>query len=337
MSKADINYKKVHYFSASYGKIRNGLSRIKALSWREILQRLTFETYKAIVPKPLSFPQNVHIEVTNVCNLDCIMCPYGNMPRKKGYMDYETFTEIIDQCAGRFPLQRIALMGLGEPLLHPQLIKMSRYAKQAGIRNIYTSTNCVFLDEEKSNALLKESGFDHLIFSIDGATKETYEQLRRRSDFNEVVQNVARFLELKRKLVKIKPRATLQILVMKETQAELDDFCRFWMPLLGNRDDILIKDVDTFGGQVEDRRVNSKTLTKRRPCRQLWADLSISWDGEVTVCCKDVYYKLAVGNLREENLEGLWKGKNWNKIRELHLDGRYSQLSPCDKCQEWNI
>jgi radical SAM protein with 4Fe4S-binding SPASM domain len=127
---------------------------------------------------------------------------------------------------------------------------------------------------------------------------------------------------------------------MAETEKEIEPFCETWVPLLGPTDRILIKEVDTFGGQVGDRRTalqRGLAPTERFACRQLWKDLSISWDGRVTVCCKDVLYKLSVGDASRERLADLWTSARWDAIRRLHLTQKWNALDPCRTCQEWWI
>ena len=78
-----------------------------------------------------TFPDRVYVESTNVCNLDCIMCPTGLHidTRPKGYMEWDLYTAIIDEIA---PLvEAVVLHSWGEPLLHKRIIEMIQYAKDA--------------------------------------------------------------------------------------------------------------------------------------------------------------------------------------------------------------
>lgn len=285
------------------------------------------------------FPQWVHIEVTNRCNMQCVMCPRQQMDhRPLGNMDPKLFARIIGQMRPyrRF-IEGVALMGLGEPLLYKHLIPMSQKAKQAGFAHVYTSTNAQSLDARMSERILKEGGFDRLIFSVDGASKKTYEAVRIGGNYERVVSNIETFLKIKRKLGKSRPRTTFQMLIMDRTEAEAEDFLNRWLPKLGPTDDILIKMVDTFGGQVEDYRTSSEFRPNERvACRQLYKDMSISWDGKVTVCCKDVLYRLAVGNAEQSSLVDLWRGSRWQKLRQAHQNGKWD-FPPCDNCDEWYL
>lgn len=324
---------KINYFSLNEPLWRRYLRWITLLPTSEIFHRGLNIAWKRLHGGLLSFPQNVHVEVTNHCNLACPMCVFYKQKRTKGFMDFNLFEKIIHQCKGRRPLEKMALMGLGEPFLHPELIPMSRYAKSQGIYHIFTSTNATLLGERESKAIVSQPGFDLLIMSLDGATKSTYENIRRGADFDKVLINILTFLNIRRCLKKKRPRLVLEFLSMKENYQEKDIFVKFWKDKLDNQDIILFRDVDTFGGQVPDHRLSSQIpRRKRKACLQLWRDLIISWDGDVSVCCKDVNYILKVGNINESSLEDIWVNNKWKQLRVLHKQGRWDEIALCANC-----
>jgi radical SAM protein with 4Fe4S-binding SPASM domain len=305
---------------------------------RHLVDKATRHLLRRFAPRSFPFPQWVQVEVTNACNLDCVMCPRRSMDRPVGFMDRGLFSALIAEMR---PLRRyvegLALMGLGEPLLHRDLIAMSREAKAAGFAHVYTSTNAQLLTPEVSERLVRDGGFDRVIFSVDGANEATYEAIRARGNYARLVENVEAFLAIKRRLGTSGPRSTIQLLVMDRTKDEVEPFLDRWVPRLGPTDDVLVKTVDTFGGQVGDYRVDhAHRPAERVACRQLWKDLAISWDGRVTVCCKDVLYRLAVGDARETPLARLWRSPKWDALRRSHLAGRWD-MDPCDRCDEWYL
>ncbi len=289
----------------------------------------------------MPFAQAIHLEVTNACNLKCVMCPRTTMSRPVGFMPRELFTRIVAELAPqRDWIESIALMGLGEPFLHKDLLAMAREARDAGLPGLYTSTNVSMLDRDRVDRLLAEDVLDLLICSVDGVTKATYEAVRPGQSFEVVQTNMENLLAAKRARGASRPAIELQILLMQQTEHEVEAFCERWVPLLGSTDRILVKEADTFGGQVADVRVakqRRREPTERFACRQLWKDLSIGWDGQVTVCCKDVLYKLAVGNVADQPLVKLWSSARWQKLRQLHQQGQWDRLDPCANCREWWI
>ena len=61
--------------------------------------------------------QRIHIEITNICNLQCTFCP--EVLRPKAIMELDPYEYILRQAA---PLtKQICLHLMGEPLLHPKL------------------------------------------------------------------------------------------------------------------------------------------------------------------------------------------------------------------------
>ncbi len=80
------------------------------------------------------YPMHLDIEVTNVCNLKCPMCPRTLLMEANQYgdpyfIDKDIFKEVIDQVAGK-GVYAINLNADGETLLHKDVVEMVAYAKQ---------------------------------------------------------------------------------------------------------------------------------------------------------------------------------------------------------------
>lgn len=132
------------------------------------------------------------IEPTIRCNLNCITCSESIRGRTKKDMDLLKFKRILDQ----FPyLIKLALQGVGEPLLNKDLLLMIQLAKERQIY-VYFNSNGTILNDEISDHLI-QSGLDLINFSVDGGTKEVYEKIRRGASFEDFYQKVKRFMELK--------------------------------------------------------------------------------------------------------------------------------------------
>ena len=88
----------------------------------------------------LYFPNKLTIDIGNVCNLRCPLCPTGRADKSasKGFMKFEEFKRIIDELGDY--LTNLELYNWGEPLLNRDLIKMIHYAKA---RNIPVSSQAL--------------------------------------------------------------------------------------------------------------------------------------------------------------------------------------------------
>jgi MoaA/NifB/PqqE/SkfB family radical SAM enzyme len=169
-------------------------------------------------------PTELQVEVTGACNLACEMCLVSYRPklgRSEGAMSFATFKSIVDELPA---LEKITLQGLGEPLLAPDLFRMIEYAAARGVRMGF-NTNGTFLTRERAERLVR-AGLDWLHISLDGATAETYESIRRGSSFERVRANVIGLVETMRQLEATKPAIQLVYVAMRRNVGELPALVR---------------------------------------------------------------------------------------------------------------
>jgi radical SAM protein with 4Fe4S-binding SPASM domain len=98
--------------------------------------------------RPWSWPLHMHIELTNYCNLNCVVCPsgIGSLERQPMAIAPALFERLLNE-VGPY-LLTASLWGWGEPLLHPQLSDILRIAQNRGITT-FLSTNGQNLNDEK--------------------------------------------------------------------------------------------------------------------------------------------------------------------------------------------
>jgi len=136
-------------------------------------------------------------------------------------MAFADFTRIIDQ----FPtLRELHLQGLGEPMMHPRFFDMVRYATAKGIC-VSTNSNLTLLTDRRAEQCVA-SGLDRLHGSLDGATAESYERIRHRSNFARVTRNLERLIAAKQRLGSARPYLHLVVVVMRQNLHELPDLVR---------------------------------------------------------------------------------------------------------------
>lgn len=133
-------------------------------------------------------PIRLDFENVSRCNFACTMCTVSEWPkgRRAKDMSFEAFKRIIDE---QYGLIEIKVQGLGEPTMQGEAyFEMIRYARARHIW-VRTTTNASLLHLNGNFRKLVDSGVNEIQISIDGAEKETYESIRRQSDFNRVVSN----------------------------------------------------------------------------------------------------------------------------------------------------
>lgn len=280
------------------------------------------------------YPDRLYLELTNNCNFQCIMCPNGRglMKRNRGFMDYGLFRNIIDEMAPH--VQTVVLHIWGESLLHPRIFDIIKYCRQYNVRT-ELSTNTSLLSEDVAGDIIG-SGLDALYLCIDGATRETYEKVRKRGDYERAVRNVEDFLMVKREKKSTMPFVNLQIIVMKETEDEIEAFRKQWC--VEGVDRINIKPLDTWGGQVAE--INNLGAggnykpAKRFHCPNLWYHAHIYWDGTLVCCDRDFDAKYPLGNV-EDGVMNVWRGSKMSELRKKHISQKLEDVPSCCNCSEW--
>src|SRR3989338_5682214 len=84
------------------------------------------------------FPRMVVINVSYICNAKCLHCVHTLYPSSREVVgnDYfindDIFKKLADECGKHSAYIRIT--GTGEPLLHPNILNLVKYAKQSGCK-----------------------------------------------------------------------------------------------------------------------------------------------------------------------------------------------------------
>lgn len=271
------------------------------------------------------FPVGLAIEVTNRCNANCIMCARNDMKRLIGDMSLDVFKKIIDEV--RVYNELVWLHLAGEPLLHPGISEMISYAKSRGI-NVGLSTNAISLDDKKSREIIN-SGLDLLVISFDGAVKETYEKIRKLSNYERTLNNILNYLKLKAKAIRA-PHTQIQCIYMDENKGELNKFLKLWRHTAA--DAVRFKPFFRFPSKEEAKEVVIGQQKRTKPCVLLWRQFSIYWDGTVVSCCWDFLGQTPLGNVMDKSLAEIWNGPKMQFIREKHIKGEYKEIALCRNC-----
>lgn len=270
-------------------------------------------------------PLSIDIEISAFCDLACPFCFRESIITPDKIINEKFCYELIDQ-ASDLNVPSIKFNWRGEPLLHPKIYKFIDYAKKKGIIDTIINTNATNLTEKKSLELIK-SGLDYIIFSFDGATKETYEKMRPGrffvNKFENVFANISRFGKLKKKLNSKFPYTKIQMIINNETVNEIDSFFDNFNNIV---DDVSVITYTERGGEFDKLSENEKKIyekkisqyglsantpyaraynkelqvaVKRVPCEQPYQRLMVTYEGKVAMCCMDWGAKHPVGYVNE--------------------------------------
>jgi MoaA/NifB/PqqE/SkfB family radical SAM enzyme len=141
--------------------------------------------------RPVTQLARVYIEPTNRCNLNCVTCIRNSWDEPLGEMSSAVFSRIVESLKVLSTRPSVFLGGLGEPLSHPHIVDMVRELKSLG-SFVELITNGTLLNKPLSKQLI-DAGLDMLWVSLDGATPESYTDVRLGAALPEVLSNLREF------------------------------------------------------------------------------------------------------------------------------------------------
>lgn len=288
--------------------------------YREYRRRWADFPKKHIVER---VPIHLDLESTSACNLRCVMCFQSFNPPKPGFMDMDLFRKIVDEGAEK-GVCSLKLQYRGEPLLHPEIDEMVRYAKGKGILEVMFNTNANLLTPDMSRRLI-DAGLDKLICSVDGCTKKEYERVRVRGDFYAVVSNIRAMQDIKKELGSQKPVVRVQMVDMGHDDMAKKSYLDYWGHIA---DHVAIEKMNDFTDKDGRFTLRSKAFD----CPMPYQRLIVLHDGTVTICCGNIYGKLTAGNLKDSSLEEIWNGPVISRLRGLNASGDSHKARICAEC-----
>ena len=133
-----------------------------------------------------SYPQRIVLELTNACNLNCVMCGRTAKTFNPTYLDRDiirwlSFSNALDTVA------EVTLMGWGEPTLYPRFAALLEFLGKFRCRK-YLCTNGMLL--EKYAGAIVDNGVDLLAVSVNGADEATNDSLRRGSRLSSILRGI---------------------------------------------------------------------------------------------------------------------------------------------------
>lgn len=290
---------------------------------------------------PLDTPFALHIFPSHCCNLKCTFCPHSLPPEQlaasgfeKIIMEYTLFTKCVDDCT-TFPdrLKALIFAGWGEPLTHPRIVDMVRYAKQRNIaERIEIVSNGTLLTEELSDALVN-AGLDRIRISIQGVTEESYRNVAGvRINFEQFLQRLTYFYR-HRKDTKV---------FIKTVDAALHDditrnrFFELFEPIC---DEIAVEQIIPVNPDIDHSKFNTKF--DKRHCGGDAAFVSvcpfpfymsvIHPDGRYIPCCAPEF-SADLGNVQQLSLKEIWDGTKMQQFRLHHLNNLRGNDPVCLQC-----
>ncbi len=181
---------------------------------------LAVEHPGGILLQPVDPPlTKLYLEPTTKCNLQCRTCMRSTWDEQTGDMPVEVFNKLLRGLRTIPTFSTISFWGIGEPLMHPEIIGMIRSANRLGYKTEMI-TNGLLLDRDMAEGLV-DAGLDTLIVSVDGTSSESYLDIRKGSSFATVLANIRHVHEARNRKVPPNPEIGIECVLMKRNLPDL--------------------------------------------------------------------------------------------------------------------
>jgi MoaA/NifB/PqqE/SkfB family radical SAM enzyme len=323
-------------------KLRHvGLRNTVRVAYLDLSESLLFRVAKRFPSLPIA-AHSIQIECTTRCNLRCTFCDLSYWTEKPADL---MFSDIERMVAHLPKLKRIDLTGIGESLMNRDFFKIVEFLKS---RRIYVTLNDNFtLMNQRAARRIVELGVDQMFFSLDGATKESYEQIRVGADFDKVISNARRLIQIKREMRKKRPEVKMNTVVCSTNYRELPAIIDLAHDIgigMVQFVNVITFDntakLDTTGIRREVRANFDAALLRARQLGMLvkvelfeklpvqecdfpWKRNFVTYDGYVHPCCyttqsgdRTAHNGRSFGNLRKQSFDQVWKGEVYSTFRK---------------------
>lgn len=284
---------------------------------------------------PLDTPLVIQVFPIYACNFKCFYCGVFNKPKEDRFfisdkvsMEVDLFKSFVDGCSFKHKIKVLRFVGVGEPLLHPDLSDMVKYAKDSEkFSTIEIITNGSLLNKKVSDNLT-EAGLDRLVVSLQGVTSEAYKKVSNvYIDFLSIVDNIKYFYNLNKSDTYVK---VADIALRSEEEREkfyniFDSICdslaiEHIVPIHGVTD-INEKDITQFCDEVKDIKI----------CPLPFYFMEFRPDGNV-VPCYSFEAPVNTGNLYNSSITDIWYGRKLKEFRLNMINNSRHNISICKSC-----
>ncbi len=325
-------------------------------------RRLWNESYK--LGEVSDYPIQLDFELNYSCNFRCPMCTWSEESTegmgKDTWFSFDVFKEVIDDGVPK-GLKVVRMNYINEPLIRPDICKFIKYAREAGVLDIYFSTNGSLLNNSISRKLI-ESGLTRLQVSLDAITEKTYQTIRvSKFSLAEVSQKIHKFIKIRNQEYESElPTVRVNFVKTDLNASELKDFISYWG---GAVDSIGIQDLVNIIKPNKDEKISS---VKSFKCSQPFNHLAVRYNGQILPCCTFFGAELPISQLKSlrhphesfskkkniaakqsplkgatgdatllsRTIQEAWKSPDIEFLRDIHRKGEYWRHPVCKKCVE---
>jgi radical SAM protein with 4Fe4S-binding SPASM domain len=188
---------------------------------------------------------------------------------------------------------------------------------------VVVATNCLLADTMPDSLFMD---IDYMVLDVDAVDKEHYERVRLGGNYETMIENVERILEIRKGSKKY---TVVQFIDYESPDEDKREFMRKYAK---KADEVRVKFLDTFAGQAFEGKPQSGVC-----CLEPLYGVSIWSNGDVVMCDRDINAVNVLGNVRRSSLLSIWNNEVVRRTQEAHMGKQGERLKPCDCCEEWRL
>lgn len=308
-------------------------------------------------------PQMILFAISAPCNAACPHCPNNalknivrRVPDVYGYEDPDIFfrngnylrpaywQKLAGEAAEVLGLHgktsHFRISSYGEPLLHKRLLEMIEYSCALGIGTSLIS-NGSLMNEDVCERIIR-CGIASVEVSAESHDKEIYERVKPGLNFEDVMANIKKFVEVRRKL---NGKTTLLISIIHQPIAnpKIKEAAAYFKEI--GADEVLIRTFQTWNipELIRQKELNLEKdkLNYDTPCPFPFERLMIDPGGNYRLCPMNDRQNIpAFGHIHNNSIQDVWQGARFCRYREAHQKGQFN-VPLCMDCPDrirrsWN-
>jgi radical SAM protein with 4Fe4S-binding SPASM domain len=287
---------------------------------------------------PLETPLVFSVFPVYLCNFKCNYCVMSLPVDKRHfisnevYLDFSLYVKAINSLTlFNNRLKTLRFVGIGEPLIHNDIVKMIAYAKEIDIaEKVEIITNGYFLNNTLIQKLIT-SKLDRLVISIQGVDAESYKDITGVNiDFDKFVKQIEYFYNIK--------KDTHVYIKIADTALKNESDKEKFFNIFGNIcDTIAIETIVPIQEGIELEQKNKtqfgEDLIDFDVCPMSFYYLQLNPDGNIVPCYSFNYPKV-LGNIKDIGIYDYWNSEELKQFRLEHINGTNNKIcSSCEICR----
>ena len=280
---------------------------------------------KAIDP----LPRELVLELTTRRLSTPIFSPLSAGAIDRNDLSLDAARRAIDQLA-QLDDARLTLAGVGDPLLHADVLAIIAHAAAAGVA-VNLETDLIANDDGLIESLAV-CGLDVLSIHLPAISAEVYASVMGLDAYMQALRNLQLFVARRAAAGRGAPLVAPMFTKLAANLHEMEAWYDQWLRAVGTA---VIVGPSTFGGHIADVAAADMTPPRRGPCRRLSDRLTVLSDGRYSSCEQDVLGRQCQGHIQRDALGPIWR-QNFAALRIQHADGRWKDSPVCARCDAWH-